>query len=159
MPFIIMTMVLGSLNHFVYQWTHGNALAALFCPISESTWEHLKLLFFPFLIFTIWTCFRHKYLSSKYLLARLLGVLCGMLFIVVLFYTYTGVIGRHFLVMDILIYLLSVLCSYQLSDRFYKRPLPKIHLSSVISGWVIVSFCFFIFTCFPPDIPLFFPPQ
>ena len=49
LPFFLLVIFLGCINHFVYDWSHGLALAALFCPVSESTWEHLKLLFFPFL--------------------------------------------------------------------------------------------------------------
>ena len=47
LPAILAVAILGSLNHFLYDWTGGSSLAALFCPINESPWEHLKLLFFP----------------------------------------------------------------------------------------------------------------
>ncbi len=52
LPSILAVFILGSLNHFLYDWTGGSSLAALFCPINESPWEHLKLLFFPFLFVT-----------------------------------------------------------------------------------------------------------
>ena len=41
------TTVLGILSHFVYDWTGGGFLIGLFFPVNESTWEHMKLLFFP----------------------------------------------------------------------------------------------------------------
>ena len=49
MPYIIAVAVLGTLNHFLYELSGGAAIFALFCPVNESTWEHLKLLFFPYL--------------------------------------------------------------------------------------------------------------
>ncbi len=50
---ILFTSVLGSLLHFVYEWTGENPLAALFSPVNESVFEHCKLLFFPALLYTL----------------------------------------------------------------------------------------------------------
>ncbi len=46
----IAACILGVLFHFVYDWTGKNPAAAAFFPVNESTWEHLKLVFFPILI-------------------------------------------------------------------------------------------------------------
>ena len=48
----IFTSVLGTLMHFFYEWSNDNSIVGLFCPVNESPFEHLKLLFFPFLIWT-----------------------------------------------------------------------------------------------------------
>ena len=37
---------LGVLLHFLYAWL-PNPLTALFSPVRESLWEHLKILFYP----------------------------------------------------------------------------------------------------------------
>ena len=39
LPAILAVAILGSLNHFLYDWTGGSSLAALFCPINESPWS------------------------------------------------------------------------------------------------------------------------
>lgn len=42
--------VAGSfLFHFLYVWTQ-NGLIALFSAVNESIWEHVKIVFFPYLI-------------------------------------------------------------------------------------------------------------
>ena len=41
------TVAAGTLLHFVYDWSGGNQIAAAFSGVNESTWEHMKLLFFP----------------------------------------------------------------------------------------------------------------
>ena len=46
MPYALAAILLGFLNHFLYQLSGGAAFIALICPINESVWEHLKLLFF-----------------------------------------------------------------------------------------------------------------
>lgn len=50
---VLFTFVLGTLFHFTYKWSGENQAVALFSSINESTWEHLKLLFFPMLLTTI----------------------------------------------------------------------------------------------------------
>ena len=49
----IATGLFGTLLHFVYEWTGGNRVIAVFSAVNESTWEHMKLLFIPFLVFTV----------------------------------------------------------------------------------------------------------
>ena len=155
---IAAVILLGSVCHFFYQWSGGSALAALFCPVSESPWEHLKLLFFPFLFLSIWSFFRHPRNGCRFFFCRFWGVICGLCLILVLFYTYTGILGRHFLMLDLLIFCLSVFLSFAVS-RYFCRSLVFVPSVNVIfTLWLSVTLCFFLFTCFPPNIPLFFPP-
>lgn len=163
LPFILATIILGSLWHFIYQWSGESALAALFCPVNESAWEHLKLLFFPYLLVITYIYFQKKltgkYPFSRYYCSRFFAVLTGMASIIVLFYTYTGVLGQDFLVADILIFIVSVLISFITAPiYYYKCQLCKDASSLVVAGWLLVSLCFFIFTCYAPDIPLFYSP-
>ncbi len=63
--------IFGTLFHFVYDWCRQARLTGLFVPVNESTWEHMKLLFIPMLIY-IAICFQYvkkkvgcKYVSDK----------------------------------------------------------------------------------------------
>lgn len=158
LPYIITTVILGCLNHFLFEWTGESAFAALFCPVNESTWEHLKLLFFPYLFIIIWIYY-HQYRTSlyRYFCSRILAVLLGMLSIIMLFYTYTGVIGQNFFVMDILIFIVSVLLTFRAAPVFYRFHVCREATTLVFAGWIFIMLCFFFFTCHPPNIPLFFP--
>ena len=154
---ILAVAILGSLNHFLYDWTGGSSFAALFCPINESPWEHLKLLFFPFLFVTLGTAALYRFRDRRFFYCRFLGVLCGMAFILISFYTYTGIWGTHVLILDLLIFFLSVALSFS-AARFFFRALKQIPSANVIfTLWGAGIFFFFVFTCFPPGIPLFFP--
>lgn len=51
----LFTSVLGTLSHFFYDWSGRNPLAALISPVNESIWEHMKLLFFPSLLWSLFT--------------------------------------------------------------------------------------------------------
>lgn len=156
-PYILTVIVLGCLNHFLYDISGKLAGVAIFCPVNESTWEHLKLLFFPFLFVSFFQYFKFRFHLIRFFYYRLIAVLCGMLSIVILFYTYTGIIGRHFLVVDLLIYFFSVFLSFSIYHYLYRKELTLPSQTIVFSLWILVSMCFFAFTCFPPNIPLFFP--
>ena len=44
----IAAILAGCVLHFLYEW-QPNAVTALFSPVNESLWEHVKLVFWPFL--------------------------------------------------------------------------------------------------------------
>ena len=96
------SIVFGTVLHFLYGWTGENRVVGLYAAISESPWEHLKLLFFPVLVYTVWEYIWVGHRWKGYILTRAEGALLGMLTITALFYTYTGICGRHWLWADIL---------------------------------------------------------
>ena len=44
---ILICLILGTLLHFTYDWSGENKIVAIFSAVNESTWEHLKLTFYP----------------------------------------------------------------------------------------------------------------
>ena len=62
----IFISVLGVLLHFTYEWSGDNAVVGLFSAVNESTWEQLKLLFFPFLLLYAAGCAWPKLRCFKY---------------------------------------------------------------------------------------------
>ena len=156
--FVLVAAFLGTLNHFLYFLSGQSAIVALFCPVNESVWEHLKLLYFPFLFVSIWEYLSLRPETLHFFYCRYLGVVFGMLFTVSVFYTYSGILGRNFLVLDILLFYSSVIFSFGMSEYFTDRLHTSRETDStfVISLWMITAFFFFVFTCFPPDLPLFY---
>ena len=47
--------VLGTVLHFLYEWSGENTLAALVSGVNESVWEHMKLLFVPVFLWLVLT--------------------------------------------------------------------------------------------------------
>lgn len=156
---ILFTIILGTLLHFFYEWSNGNPFVALFSPVNESVWEHLKLLFFPAFLYTLFEILVLFKASGHFLTSRLAGILLGMFFIVSSYFTYTGISGRGFLVLDILIFILSVLVTF-CSSRFMEVHFPGLHLPLLANYalLLLIIICFFSFTFSPPDLPLFIPP-
>ena len=123
----LFTAALGTLLHFVYDWSGGWVAAAAFSAVNESTWEHMKLLFFPMFLFSVVQvcCLGRNY--PNFLAARGVSTVTGVALIPVLFYTYTGVLGRHLLWADIAVLYLSVLGAFALG--FPASAAGALHLS------------------------------
>ncbi len=152
---ILFTSFFGTLAHFFYEWTGENVLAGLFTPVSESIWEHMKLIFFPM---SLYGFLSKKYLKQEspcYCFAYLTGLLAGTLAIPVLFYTYSGILGRNCMIIDILIFYLSVILAFFVVYRTASQ--CKQHKSPFLP-WLfalLLAACFFIFTFFPPQLGIF----
>ena len=56
----LFTVGVGTLLHFVYEWSGKMVLVAPFSNVNESTWEHMKLLFYPALLFAVIESFFFK---------------------------------------------------------------------------------------------------
>ena len=151
----IFTSVLGTLSHFFYDWSGQNPLIGLISPVNESTWEHMKLVFFPVLIWSFFIPSRIRDKLPAFRPAFLLGGLWGTLSVPVLFYTYSGILGRNIAWVDIAIFFISVfltfVCAWVLhrSERIYKKRTVIYILT------VLFLIFFFLFTFLPPDIGLF----
>lgn len=154
---ILFTIILGTLDHFIYGWSGDNPLAAPFCAVNESTWEHLKLLVAPMLLFTCFEYFIYGKYRPGFFTIRSLSILSGMLFIIAVFYGYTALAGDNYLWADILTFILAVLTAFLLSYFLMKRNLfssVSVEVTArVITAALIV--CFILFTLNPPHIFLF----
>jgi hypothetical protein len=156
---ILFTLIAGTLLHFLYEWSGKNPFTALFSPVNESVWEHTKLLFFPALLYTFFEIIVLFKTSGSFLTARLAGILLGIFFMISSFFTYTGITGKSFLVLDILIFIISVLTAFLVS-RYLEVHHPGFRLP-LLANYALLLFlviCFFAFTFNPPALPLFQPP-
>ena len=153
---IIFSSVIGVLLHFLYEWSNRNFIVSLFSSVNESTWEHLKILFFSMLITTIIGYFYYKDINN-YLCSSFKGILFAMFFIVVFFYTYTGVFGISSAFINILSFIISII----LGELYaYKNILKNECCNKVIPVILLVFLVsiFSVFTFNPPHIGLFLDP-
>ena len=67
-------LILGTLLHFSFAWLREAPVAGLFSAVNESTWEHMKLLFFPSFLYFLWEYKKYGSSSKDLLTARTLGL-------------------------------------------------------------------------------------
>lgn len=109
---MLFTIVVGTLFHFLYDWLGQPQILRFMLPTSESVGQHLKLLVYPNLIYGIIMCMPMQKYIRGYWTRLILGTIVGVVMIEVLFYLYTWILGRNYMWMDILIFVLSVVVSY-----------------------------------------------
>lgn len=152
---IIFVTIMGTLAHFLYDWSGKNRVVGLFTPVNESVWEHMKLLFFPMLLYTLLMIFKFRKQYPCISSALCFGLSLGTLLIPVLFYAYTAVLGKNILILDVCTFILSIIIAFWLS---YKLTLscrlePYTFLLCCLVG--ILFICFMLFTCHPPAAEIF----
>lgn len=149
----IFILLLGTILHFAFEWSNNNLLVGTFSSVNESTWEHLKLLFFPIMITAIIGHFFLK-INHNYLCVKTNGILIALTFTIVFFYTYTGILGTNFAFLNIGIFIVTVILSqYYTYKKVQSNKSCNNSISSIIL--IILFLCFIIFTFFPPHIGLF----
>ena len=151
---VIFNIILGTLFHFTYKWSGNNIFISLFSAVNESTWEHLKLIFFPMLITLIIEYFIFKNDFPNYICAKTIGIITSMLFTVIFFYTYTGVIGKNYDFINIATFFIAVILGEYITYRFTINNFTcNRYLYTIIL--ILLTFSFLIFTFNPPKIGLF----
>ena len=145
----------GTILHFLYDWTSGNILVAPFSGVNESTWEHMKLLFWPLFLFSLvqWLFFRDQ---QNYWCVKLAEILLGLLLIPVLFYTYNGVFGKSPDWINIAIFYISAALVFLFEWWAFKKDrLPCRYPWLAFVAIFLIGIFFVMFTFGPPQIPLF----
>lgn len=150
----IFVCILGTLLHFTYEFLGENIFVASFSAINESVWEHLKLLFFPMLLTTIIGYFYIGKNAPNFLCSKTLGILTSMFFVIIFFYTYTGIIGKSITFIDIASFFVAVILGEYLA---YKLMISNFECNNIIAiiSLIIILICFVVFTYFTPNIGLF----
>ena len=145
----------GTLLHFLYDWLGKPWWIASFSGVNESTWEHMKLLFWPMFIFAIVQSFFFRE-REDFWCVKLRGILLGLLLIPVLFYTYNGVIGKSPDWLNIAIFFITAAVVYIYEVRLYnKENLRCRSPKAAVAVLCVIAFLFVLFTFRTPEIAIF----
>ena len=151
----IFTIILGTVLHFTYDYFQTD-FVAIFSAVNESTWEHLKLIYFPVTLFAIAEYFIYGKNTENFFASKVISLLTGMLSIVVIFYTYNGVIGKSPDWINISIFFVSAATSFIVETLLFKKEnfrcaLPRFAFVIIC----VICVMFIIFTFITPKIELF----
>ena len=149
------TALLGTVLHFLFDWSGGALWIAPFSGVNESTWEHMKLLFWPMLLFAIIQSFFFREIKDFWCV-KLRGILLGISLIPIIFYTYNGVISHSPDWINIAIFFISAATAYIYETKLLKSELrscgsPKIAMTIL----ALVALLFVVFTFVTPKIGIF----
>lgn len=149
--------LVGASLHFTFELSDfSSKVAAYFSSVNESTWEHLKMVFFPGLLFALieYTYVREQ--ANNYIVAKVASLFVMPLVIIVGWYIYAPLVGRSVYPVDVTLFYLSVFIGQVVSYRLLKRPpLEKKYAQYAVGIFVLLFAAFSTLTYFPPRIFLF----
>ena len=151
----IFTGVLGTLLHFLFDWTGGSAIVALFSAVNESIWEHMKLLYYPMLLFAFIEYSRWGKNTPEFWCVKLMGMLTGLALIPVLYYTYTGVLGISADWLNIAIFFFAAAAAYYLETKLFQKQSCRISSDKAFVLLCMIGVVFIALTFATPRIPFF----
>ena len=145
----------GTILHFLYEWLGNPTWIAPFSGVNESTWEHMKLLFWPMLTFAVMQSFFFRD-RSDFWCVKLRGILLGIFLIPIVFYTYNGVIGKSPDWINIAIFFICAAISYLYETKqFYKNKAPCRSPKVALCILLAIGILFAVFTFNAPHIGIF----
>ena len=146
--------IFGTILHFLYDWLGEAIWIAPFSGVNESTWEHMKLLFWPMLLFAMFQSLFFKSYNSFWCI-KLGGILIGLGLIPLLFYGYNGIIGKSPDWINIAIFFVSGAVAFIYETRRLKREAkckrPRLALAIIC----LIGALFVLFTFITPELEIF----
>ena len=142
-------MVLGGGLHFLYQYVPG-AVSALFSPVNESLWEHVKLIYWPYLLFALWLNRGRPGGVRPWLLV--LPGLCALMLL--LGYLYHIVLGGEAMWVDLAIYAVVMALGFWLPTQF-SGPFSGVKWALPVIVSAVLGVLIGLFTLWPPEHILF----
>ena len=147
---------LGTLLHFVFDWSGGSAAAALVSAVNESVWEHMKLLFYPMVLFgwIAWRVWGRD--DPRFWCIKLVGVTVGLGLIPTLYYTYTGALGVSADWFNITIFFIAAAVALYTETRLFLWDGGCVcNGKAAVAALLLIAVLFTVLTFAPPKIPLF----
>ena len=153
---IVFIIIFGSILHFTFEWSGSQAVVGVFSSVNESVWEHLKLGFWPAVAFAL---IEFKYLkksTNNFLFAKTVGIYLIPVVIMVIFYSYTAILGESILVIDILSFVIAVIVGQLVSYRLLTWKTLPYNLDRVsLIALLLLGLAFVLFTFYPPQLAMF----
>ena len=149
------TSFVGTLLHFLYDWLGEAVWISPFSGVNESTWEHMKLLFWPMFFYAVVQSFFFKD-RKDFWCVKLRGILLGLILIPIIFYTYNGVIGKSPDWLNISIFFISAAIAYIYETKTFNSEKFICRSTKLAFGALcLIRLLFVVFTFKTPKIGIF----
>jgi hypothetical protein len=158
---VLFIVAFGASLHFAFEWSGYSRPVALIAAVNESTWEHFKIAFWPTIIWALIEYPALKNQSRNFIIAKAAGLLTMPLVTAVFFYGYTAFTGQHFLLADVIIFIVAVIAGQWVSMRLLSRPQIEVSwLRGLALGAILMMVvAFATLSYYPPKNFLFAHPE
>ena len=146
---LVFSIFIGTIGHFLYDWSNRNALLGFLFAKNESTWEHIKLGVTPIMLWTIIELLTN-YLNCL-LFAKFISIITFMLLLLVFYYGYKYFFKKNNMFYDILLFYICLGISFIASISIIKSINCSILLNFI--GFVGISSIVFLYYKFNKKTP------
>jgi len=146
---LVFSMIIGTIGHFLYDWSNRNVLFGFLFAKNESTWEHIKLGVTPIMLWTI-----IELLTSNLnclLFAKFISIIVFMLLLLVFYYTYKYIFKKNNMFYDIALFYVCLAISFVVSIVIIKSISCNFLLS--IIGFIGFSSIIYLYIKFNKKTP------
>lgn len=153
---IIIISILGTLLHFAYEFSGGNLFVAIFSAVNESVWEHIKIAVVPVYIVAIAKMWIQEERKNNLWISLFFKALTTIILIPLLFYSYQAIFKIESVVIDIIIFYVSII-SAEIIELFIQSKLKVSAKLEDIFKYLNIFLvgAFILFTFMPPKLELF----
>ena len=148
----VIIFLLSALSHFMYDWTNNNEFISMFVPTNESIFQHLKMIFFPIVLYYLVTyiIYNRKYdiIFYKWILSAITTFLFTSGLITASYYIFRTGFNIESMFIDI-VSLISglILSSFLCAHLYYRTKIMNVKVCNpiVILGLLalVISISFF----------------
>jgi len=157
---MVFIIVLGSALHFTFELSDSQPIVGIFSAVNESVWEHLKLAFWPTLLYMLIEYRFLKKSTNNFFLAKTSGVCIMIITIPIIFYSYTAVTGTSIFAIDISTFAIAIIIGQLLSYKLLTHTKLPENLNKVfLIVLILLALAFVLFTFYPPQLPIFRDPN
>ena len=151
------TCLFGSLLHFLYDISGNQKLIAVFSAVNESTWEHMKIMFFPLFASSL---ILSRLLKDRrdFWLIKFKGLIISLSLIPILFYSYKGILGFNVDLINVAIFYISAAMGYIYETRLFSKQESAVKNSKYFIFYCLIGLLFVVFTFFTPRLGVFLDP-
>jgi hypothetical protein len=153
---IIFVFLVGALWHFLFEWSGESRIVGAFTSVNESVWEHFKQGFWPMCLFAVIEYLFPGMRTKNFLPAKAAAVYVIPTITGLAFYGYTAAIGHEILIVDILIFLISVIIGQLISYRIMTAGQMSSGTIKAAGLFILLlAGIFIVATFYPPHWPIF----
>lgn len=151
------TLSMGTLLRFTYEWSGRNPFIAVLAPTSGSLFEQLKLLFTPYMLWTLAEYAHYGQFQKNFIPIKAASLFAGMVIILLSLYFSVKVLHRKTLPVDLAAFAVSVPMAFGVdylltASRLSVGPAAALAVKLLLFATALAMAAF---TLYPPDHPLF----
>jgi uncharacterized membrane protein YfcA len=147
---ILPLFVLGSMLHFVYEWSNHNKAVAVIAAVNESYWEHIKIAFWPVFILYLYEYILGGWKYAAFIPAKTIALYSIPISMVAIVSLYKLVTKKNVLFIDISVFFITIYIAQVLGTKLLSEITPSIMTTYISVFFLLVIVLAFLFLTIKP---------